>query len=118
MQQHRAALALFLITVLVGAVIGIAVPRATAQMPDDWTRPYIPALLPAFAGDMAANADAPTYKIDLALEVTPNEAVVTGHQAVTFTNRLPSRMVEICGLAPCRWTIRQSSQSWTAHVLS
>jgi aminopeptidase N len=58
-----------------------------AQEPDDWTIPYRPALLPDFADEMADQVNAPRYQIDLILTVTPAQAVLDGHQVVTYTNR-------------------------------
>jgi hypothetical protein len=54
----------------------------------DWTAPYRPAMLPDFAGDMAAHANAPRYTIDLTLDVNETQAAITGHQTVIYTNRV------------------------------
>ncbi|MBN1202523.1 MAG: M1 family metallopeptidase [Anaerolineae bacterium] len=58
-----------------------------AQDLEDWAEVYRPALLPDFAGDMVAYADAPRYVVDLSLDVTPDEVTITGHQLVCYTNR-------------------------------
>ncbi len=53
----------------------------------DWAVPYRAALLPAYAGDMAAYADAPFYALDMALTVNDDGATITGRQTVQYTNR-------------------------------
>ncbi|MBI5961511.1 MAG: hypothetical protein HY866_22415, partial [Chloroflexi bacterium] len=58
-----------------------------AQAPGGWIDPYRPAMLPDFAADMLDYAAAPRYTLDLTLSVTPEEAVIDGHQSVIFTNR-------------------------------
>lgn len=88
-----AMLAALLMLGLLGSVAGV--DRARSQMPDDWTIPFEAALLPDFAGDMLAYADAPRYEIDMALEVSPTEAVVEGHQRVIFTNRTADSALEV-----------------------
>jgi hypothetical protein len=65
-----------------------APPRTQAQGVDDWTTPYRPAMLPAFAGDMQDFSAAPRYTLDLALALTEESAMITGHQAVIWANRL------------------------------
>jgi aminopeptidase N len=66
-----------------------------AQDLGDWTALYRPAMLPPFVGDMATHADAPRYAVDLALDVTPTEATLTGHQTVLYTNRAPAALDRI-----------------------
>lgn len=76
--------------VLLAGVLGLGIVSiARAQMPDDWTAPYRPAMLPQYADEMAVHADAPRYTIDMALAVTDKTAMIGGHQRVTYTNRLP-----------------------------
>jgi aminopeptidase N len=53
----------------------------------DWTAPYRPAMMPGFVGDMLAYPDAPRYTIDMTLRMTGEEAHITGHQTVQYTNR-------------------------------
>lgn len=67
----------------------------TAQEAPDWTAPYRPAMLPDFVGDMVVYADAPRYTIDLTLDVFETQAVITGHQIVTYTNRANSPLDQI-----------------------
>jgi aminopeptidase N len=66
-----------------------------AQALDDWTAVYRPAMLPDFAGDMAAYADAPRYTIDAALTVTPDGAALAGEETVIYTNRTAGALAEI-----------------------
>lgn len=66
-----------------------------ALAPPDWTAPYSPALLPAHQPDMAAHAHAPRYTIDLVLTLTPDEARITGHQTVMYTNQTGVPLEEI-----------------------
>lgn len=73
----------------------VALPTSQAQMPDDWTRSFDSALLPPFVGDMVAYADAPHYTIDMRITPRADRAVVSGHQAVTYTNRTSRDMSEI-----------------------
>ncbi len=83
---------------LVGIVLLLVVlmpPGVQAQGLDDWTAVYRPALLPGFAGDMAAFADAPRYTIDAALTVTPDGATLAGDETVTYTNRTAGALAEI-----------------------
>jgi aminopeptidase N len=97
MLQHRIARLVGLIAcvVCIGAALGPAWPGVVqAQEPDDWTAPYCPALLPDFVGDMAAHADAPRYLIDLNLDITPDQATLTGHQMVVYTNRTPGTSLD------------------------
>jgi hypothetical protein len=85
-----------LTAMLVSLVLGPAgLAGVRAQSLGDWTAPYRPAMLPQFAGDMAAHADAPRYTIDLALTVTPTDATLTGHQTVIYTNRTPAGLDRI-----------------------
>jgi hypothetical protein len=76
------------------AVIAVPAHTLDAQSPDDWTAPYRAALLPEFVGDMAAHATAPRYATDLTIALTPETATLTGHQMVTYTNRLVETPLE------------------------
>ncbi|MBN1678723.1 MAG: M1 family metallopeptidase [Anaerolineae bacterium] len=55
---------------------------------------YSAAMLPDFAGDIAGYADAPRYMLDLTLDVSDAEAMVSGHAAVTYTNRTPDTALD------------------------
>lgn len=85
--QKRLKRGTSLLIAVIGLALGLIAPVARAQHPDDWTAPYVPALLPAYVGEMAAHADAPRYVIELALALTPEEATLTGAQTVRYTNR-------------------------------
>lgn len=53
----------------------------------DWPAVYHPALLPAFAGDMARHASAPRYALALTIAQDDAETYITGEARVTVTNR-------------------------------
>lgn len=66
-----------------------------AQEAGGSTAIYAPAMLPGYAGDLDTLPGAPRYDIDLALDVTPTEAIITGAQTVRYTNRAPAALDRI-----------------------
>jgi aminopeptidase N len=79
--------------VIVCLVLWIGAASVGAQ---DWTTPYRSALLPAYTGDMAAYADAPSYTLDIALTLSDDGATISGRETVAYTNRagLPLDQIE------------------------
>jgi aminopeptidase N len=73
-----------LLIVVMVSLLGVG----QAGMQGDWSTPYLPALLPAFQGDMVEYAAAPRYTIDMTLTTTEQQADISGHQRVVYTNRL------------------------------
>ena len=62
-----------------GLALAVIAPVARAQHPDDWTAPFIPALLPAHVGDMAAHIFDPAYyALDLRVPLRPGAGVTIG----------------------------------------
>lgn len=68
------------------ATLAAPVTRVPAQ--DDLAR-YVPAMLPAFAGDLAAHAGAPRYTLAMRIVLDDDNATITGQQHVIYTNRTP-----------------------------
>lgn len=97
MMERRGLLRLGGLLALAAVLIlaGAGVP-ATAQAPgDEPLARFAPAMLPEFVGDLAAHAHAPHYTIDMALALTPTQAVIDGYQRVRYTNRAPDALDEI-----------------------
>ena len=69
---------------------------AVAQAPEgDPLARFSPALLPDFAGDMDAHADAPRYTIEMTLALDSSGATLDGRQQVRYTNRTPHTLERI-----------------------
>jgi len=83
--------------IAVALAIAILVPLAPghAQEAGESMAAYAPAMLPDHVRDLDTRPDAPRYDIDLALDVTPTEATITGSQTVRYTNRAPAALDRI-----------------------
>jgi len=93
--RRRGAWIAVTLALCVSLAAGAACARAQTPDPAEDLAAFAPALLPAFAGDMAAHASAPRYTIDLALTLGAGEAALDGHQQVHYTNRTPGPLDEI-----------------------
>jgi aminopeptidase N len=83
------------IAVALALAILVAPGRGRAQEAGESTVIYAPAMLPGYVGDLETRPDAPRYDIDLALDVTPAEAIITGAQTVHYTNRSAETLDQI-----------------------